>query len=141
MHIGGSDGREALVNNPLTYAERVAMWKTVLGANGFEPAEYEIGPFPIEAPQQLVDFVPQSCICATTIREPWNKAKVSTLIKEGYTVDVLYEDQSKPVSGSQIRGLMRRGDKKWRALVPEGVEDFLAKTGILDRMIAAMSNK
>lgn len=127
----GTAGREARSENPLTYWERLEMWRVVLAQEG---GEHIVGPFPIEAHQTLHDFVPTSCVCVTTIREAWNQEKVERLQAMGYKVDVLASDPNKAISGSQLRALIKSGDTEWKQKVPAAVADFLETINITARL-------
>jgi nicotinamide mononucleotide adenylyltransferase len=127
--------RSPTSGHPLTYWERAAMWEAFLEAEGARQA-HVIGPFPIERPDALIDFVPLSCVCATTVREEWNREKIGRLERLGYRVDVLYEDLSKDLSGAMIRELISTGSSGWEALVPPAVAGFLQSIGIEGRLRA-----
>lgn len=126
-------GREATAQNPLTYWERVEMWRAVL-AELPDGARHVIGPFPIERPDLLPDYVPRSCICATTVRDAWNSEKVRRLRAAGYDVDVLFTDYDKQLSGTDVRKLIATGSSDWLGLVPAGVADFLRRIDIERRL-------
>ncbi|HXD53756.1 MAG TPA: hypothetical protein VN618_03295 [Solirubrobacteraceae bacterium] len=131
----GVRAREAAGRNPLTFWERVEMWRIAL--DDLAPdAGHVVGPFPIEDPATLPDFVPLSCVCATTIREDWNDEKVRRLEGLGYDVDVLLDDRAKRISGDHIRGLIETGSGDWRQHVPSGVADYLTEIGLRDRLRA-----
>lgn len=134
--LANQRGREAAAQNPLTYWERVEMWHSALAAaeDGFG---HIVGPFPIERPDLLLDYVPTSSVCATTVREDWNQAKISRLRSAGYRVDVLYTDLDKQMSGGRIRAMIAAGSRDWVELVPPGVADFLTEIGIEERIRSA----
>lgn len=121
--------RGAASSNPLTYWERVQMWRVLLEdlASG---ADHIIGPFPIEAPSTLGDYVPLSCVCATTVREEWNWKKIEILQEAGYNVDVLYADTQKPLSARLVRDLIAGGSTEWHDLVPPPVREYLRSLDI-----------
>jgi nicotinamide mononucleotide adenylyltransferase len=131
--LSGASRRAADAANPLSYWERTHMWRLALRAAG-ERADHIIGPFPIERPGCLPDFVPQSCICATTVRDEWNEDKVVRLRDAGYEVDVLYTDYNKTLSGARIREMIASGSSDWLPLVPPGVGEFLCDIDIASRL-------
>jgi nicotinamide mononucleotide adenylyltransferase len=131
----GDLAREAAGRNPLAFWERVEMWRIALDEVAPD-ADHVVGPFPIEHPATLLDYVPLSCICATTIREDWNDEKVRRLEGLGYDVDILLDDRTKRISGEQVRGLIASGSSDWRHFVPSGVADYLTEIGLRDRLRA-----
>src|SRR6185312_3106491 len=121
----GEDPRTSSLANPLTYWERVEMWRRVLDAEGVDLKAHRIGPFPIESPEALPDFVPYHSVCTTTVREPWNLEKVRRLENLGYTVDILLHNPDKALSATTLRSMIARDDEGWEAFVPASVADFL----------------
>lgn len=134
--LDGDDSRSSMMMNPLTYWERVEMWRRLLAELGYRLEDYPIGPFPIEVPDHLSDFVPTSCICATTIRESWNWEKVRRLEERGYKVEVLKQDLDKGLSATMVRSLIAEGSPEWTRLVPGSVADFLRSIDIRSRLLA-----
>jgi nicotinamide mononucleotide adenylyltransferase len=135
-HLEGPAKRSEPAENPLAYWERVEMWRVALAASGDNRA-HTIGPFPIEQPEALCDFVPLSCVCATTVREPWNLDKAQVLRRQGYEVDILLTEYDKALSGTDLRRLVAAGSPDWPELVPDGVADFLRSVGIEERLRGA----
>jgi nicotinamide-nucleotide adenylyltransferase len=133
--LDGGAARETATQNPLTYWERCGMWRAALGAFD-DGLDHVIGPFPIERPDLLPDFVPRSCVCATTVRDKWNTEKVRRLDAAGYEVDVLFTDYDKQVSSTDIRTMIASGSGDWGDLVPPGVASFLAGIDIEARLRA-----
>ncbi len=132
---GSESGREATAQNPLTYWERVEMWRAAL-ADLPDGGDHVIGPFPVERPELLPDYVPRSCICATTVRDAWNGEKVRRLLAAGYEVDVLFTDYDKQLAGTDVRKLIATGSREWLDLVPAGVAEFLGRIDIEARLRA-----
>jgi nicotinamide mononucleotide adenylyltransferase len=132
---GGSD-REAAERNPLTYWERVEMWQRAL-TDLDDRLDHIIGPFPIERPELLAEYVPRSCVCATTIREAWNSEKTRRLNAAGYEVDVLFTDYDKAISGTDIRQRILSGSSDWTRLVTPRVAELLTELDIAARLRAA----
>lgn len=131
----GDGAREAAARNPLTFWERAEMWRIALDELAPD-GRHVVGPFPIEQPATLPDYVPLSCVCTTTIREDWNDEKIQRLESLGYTVDVLLDDRAKRISGEQVRGLIESGSAGWRGFVPSGVADYVTAIGLSDRLRA-----
>ncbi len=126
--------RYLVADNPLTYAERVAVITGALSGAGFDLEKVRIVPFPIEHPTKLNDYIPTSVVAFTTIYDDWNRTKIGVLRREGYLVEVLYEREIKGCSGGEIRRMIRAGDNQWRALVPEGATRVLDELGLVDRI-------
>jgi nicotinamide mononucleotide adenylyltransferase len=125
--------RPVTSDHPLTYWERVLMWRAFLDSEG-ALVDHVVGPFPIERPELLTDFVPLSCVCATTVREEWNHEKIARLEAIGYRVDVLYQDLSKSISGALVREQIAEGDEAWEESVPGSVADYLRSIGTAERL-------
>lgn len=129
----GQSNRETAERNPLTYWERVEMWRRAL-TEFADGVDHIIGPFPIEQPDLLPDFVPLSCVCATTVRDDWNSEKIRRLSAVGYEVDVLFTDYHKTLSGSDIRSMIVSGSNDWIKLVPPRVAEFLIEIDLEARL-------
>lgn len=121
-------------DNPLTYHERVEMIDRALRREGVDATRFSFVPFPIEQPERLPYFVGEKAVMVTTIREPWNEAKVERLRRLGYEVEVAYTDLNKEISGGEIRDLIRRGDRQWEELVPPGAVEYLKEIDIQARL-------
>jgi nicotinamide-nucleotide adenylyltransferase len=131
--LHGSALREVADQNPLSYWERAEMWVRFLEAIG-QADRHLIGPFPIESPDTLSDFVPLSCVCATTVCEAWNEEKINRLRELGYQVDVLYTNTNKTLSGTMLRNLIMAGSSAWKDYVPESVANFVSEVGLEKRI-------
>lgn len=131
--LDGTVGRQAAVQNPLSYWERCEMWRAAL-AEMIDGFDHVIGPFPVERPELLPDYVPRSCVCATTVRDQWNAEKISRLNAAGYEVDVLYTNYDKRISGTGVRDMIASGSSEWVELVPPGVAEYLTGIGIEARL-------
>ena len=119
QHCDKSPNRSAITSNPLTYLERANIISDALEEAGTSKTKYNFIPFPIDAPEKLYQFVEKSTICYTTIRDAWNREKVSILKTLGYEVCVLWERlEEKEVSSTLIRQMLVNGDSTWRNMVP-----------------------
>jgi nicotinamide mononucleotide adenylyltransferase len=116
---GAGEHRASVIANPLTYYERQLLITEVLRDAGLERDEFTVMPFPLETPEVLKEFLPQDIPVITTICEPWNRVKVTTLQEAGYQVEVLWEHDSKRVSGQQVRELIAKRDPGYLNLVPQ----------------------
>jgi nicotinamide mononucleotide adenylyltransferase len=110
--------RERPESNPLTYHERLMIIREALTDEGVPRNSYDFVPFPIETPSSLLNFLPSSVTCFTTVCEDWNREKIRVLKECGYPVHVLWERIPKRISGSEIRASIARGDEDWRGKVP-----------------------
>jgi len=126
--------REKPENNPLTYHERVVMIKGALLASGVSRDAFTFIPFPIEKPNKLLQFLPVSVRCFTTIYEEWNREKIQVLKSQGYEVIVLWEREQKEISGGDIREDIIRGGSRWRGMVPATTVQFAEKFELQERL-------
>ena len=131
--------REKAENNPLSYFERVGIITDAFVDAGVPRNEFGVVPFPIETPEHLVNYLPTSVPCLTTIYDDWNRQKIAALTRLGYRVEVLYERSTKEISGASIRAEILRGSDQWTPLVPRatvrGVRDYDV-AGRLRRLVA-----
>lgn len=126
QHVAGAGAhRDDLASNPLTYFERAEVISLALTGQGYDENQFRIGPFPIENPDQLPDFLPISVPILTTRVDEWNDRKVSLLRQLGYSVHTLFERNPKGVAGSEIRQMMVNGDDSWRSMVPSSTVAYL----------------
>jgi len=123
----GAEHRGLLDNNPLTFFERFFIIEKALTSNGFSLSDFRIIPFPIEDPFRLSAFLPKGITCFTTRHSEWNDHKVTLLEDAGYNVEILSEDEKHiaRASGTEIRTLLKSGDPRWRAFVPNGTHALL----------------
>ena len=133
--------REKAENNPLTYHQRITMIAGALTENGIRPDEFAFIPFPIEKPSKLGQFLPASVPCFTTVYEEWNREKISVLESHGYKVIVLWERQTKEISGGEIRNDMIAGGSKWKKLVPNATVEYVEKFGLIERLRTLRAQK
>lgn len=133
---GARSHRSFRRNNPLTFYERFQMISVALCKSGYPRDRFAVVPFPIETPERLRDFVPDDAVCFTTIREPWNQQKVDLLRQHGYSVEVLWTDFEKPLTGTRVRDMIASEEKEWRALVPSAIHDLVPKWNLPSRLRA-----
>jgi nicotinamide mononucleotide adenylyltransferase len=125
-HVDGAgEHREARASNPLTYFERAEVISLALKGAGYVESQFRITPFPIEKPEQLLDFLPTSIPILTTRVDEWNDCKISLLADLGYSVKTLFDRDPKGVAGSEIRSLIAKGDDSWHSMVPEATIAYL----------------
>ena len=121
-------------SNPLTYFERAVMIVQGLSQAGVDDKEFEVVPFPIEAPALLTQYLPLAVTIYTTEYDDWNRHKITTLANIGYDVVVLWKSEHKLISGSSIRASLSAGTDEWRRLVPRSTADLLVQWDIASRI-------
>lgn len=122
-------------DNPLTYVERCDAIEKMLSSVGIHREKYSFTKFPIDRPEQLINFVPTSVVCYTTIRDEWNLRKIEKLREQGYDVQVLWDKSDvKGISGTEIRKLMRASDSAWENHVHPAVVGYLNSNYLVDRI-------
>lgn len=134
IEVSADDHRHLRRNNPLTYFERAEMLRDAMGDAGVASMAYGIGPFPIERPDALHQFLPVSVPIFTTIYDDWNRHKVAVLREAGYQVMVLWEREAKEHSGSEIRRLIVEGNPLWHELVPQATVQALESLHVAERL-------
>lgn len=115
--------RDYAENNPFLYRERVDIIRSSLLSAGVDLSRFLIGPFPIEQPEKIREFVDPSGVCYTTVVDQWNIEKIGSLEKHGFRVEVLKDGawvDEYIKSGTQIRALIRDGNSSWEDYVPAG---------------------
>ena len=128
-------------SNPLTFFERLQLIEQVLVSRDVSIERFRVIPFPIEEPLELPDFLPTSVPIFTTIYDSWNEQKIVTLRRAGYSVESLWQRETKEVTGSEIRRLMRENDDSWRKMVPEAGVRLLLEMHVADRLRAVASRE
>lgn len=122
---GAGDHRDDRASNPLTYFERAEVISLALTGEGYHESQFRVSPFPIENPDQLLDFLPTSIPIMTTRVDEWNDHKIILLTQLGYSVQTLFDRDPKGVAGSKIRSLMVDGDDAWHSMVPGSTVAYL----------------
>jgi hypothetical protein len=94
-------------------------------------------PFPIDNPELLLQFMPTSVRCYTTIFDDWNRDKIERLRLKGYEVEVLWERsrEEKTVSGAKVRDSIVKGDSRWKEMVPSAIWQRLEDLDIASRFV------
>lgn len=129
--------RQEFYANPLTYFERVQILSRALVDQGVSRSEFACTPFPLDEPGLLLDFMPATVTCFTTVCEPWNEKKKQILESAGYEVEVLLERKAdQKIEGRFIREAIVKGDPRWEQLVPAATKDAVYRLGLRDRLIA-----
>lgn len=116
--------------NPLAYWERALLIEAALVKAGVARNRFEFVPFPIETPETLRQFLSTSVLCFTTIVSDWNQEKIIILGEQGYStklLEVSQPDINRVTSGTEIRRLLRNGDKAWMNYVPAVVADLITE--------------
>lgn len=127
--------RSLKYSNPLTYFERLCLISETLKDAGVDSSRYSVVPFPIEEPDKISDYLPNSVPCYTTIYDDWNRQKIRLLESKGYTVKVLWERQDKEIQGSRIRDSIRTGSNSWEEQVPKATIEVVEKLELRERLV------
>jgi nicotinamide mononucleotide adenylyltransferase len=127
--------RERPENNPFTFFERMSMIMESLVDAGVKKDAFGFVPFPIETFHKLPDFMPLNIPCFTTICEAWNREKIRVLSTLGYEVVVLWEKESKTISGAEVRAGIIAGDDRWEAMVPAATRRWIRILNIRERLL------
>lgn len=112
-----SDHRHTAASNPFTYVERSLMAEGSLLGAGLAAHDFLVVPFPIQAPELCRYYVPEEAAHFVRTYSAWEEEKLRRLKAHGLTVEVLDRGKEKGISGSQIRSLIRSG-QRWEHLVP-----------------------
>ena len=127
--------RSTPLANPLTYYERYLMTQAALLEQGLRLTEFSIVPFPINVPGLIKYYVPLDAIFFLTIYDDWGRQKKDYFQSLGLKIHVLWEVplEQKGLSSSDIRDLMRKGEK-WEHLVPSSVVNLMTQWNIAQRL-------
>jgi cytidyltransferase-like protein len=131
---GAGHHRSSVTANPLTYYERQAIIVDALTEAGLKRKDFTVIPFPIEKPEMLAEFLPPHVPVLTTICEPWNRVKIERLRQAGYVVEVLWERDSKSVSGQRVRDLIAKRDPDYLNLVPKATARAVEELRLWERI-------
>lgn len=121
--------REQADSNPFSYRDREYLVEAALIAAGINRKRFRITPFPIETPERLQEFIPEGCVCFTTLVNAWNDEKVKRLNDNGFPAEILslsVPDNMRVTSGTEIRRLFRAGDPSWARFVPSAVAELIS---------------
>ena len=121
-------------SNPLSYFERLTVFRVLLRAMNIGSERYCVIPFPIEEPSEVQDFLPSTVTVFTTTYDAWNEQKIRVLQDLGYPVVNLWSRQHKAVAGQDVRQYLREDNPAWRALVPDAVAGILLELNIAERL-------
>lgn len=123
-------GREKATSNPLTFRDRCELVDAALTGAGISRDRFRITPFPIETPERLEQFIPNGCLCFTTLVNEWNDEKVKRLNSNGFPTEILglsVPDNMRVTSGAEIRRLIRAKDPSWARFVPPAVAELITE--------------
>jgi nicotinamide mononucleotide adenylyltransferase len=122
-------------SNPLNYFERSQLVRCALLDAGIADSALSIVPFPINRPELLRYYVPESSAHFLTIYDDWGRCKKERLEAAGFRVIVLWDRplHEKRITGSALRRSMAAGSA-WERDVPRGVATLLEAWGIPERL-------
>lgn len=108
--------------NPLPYWLRERMVLDWAERSGVD-SRVSVRPVPLSDLGLRSVVTPGTPILITEV-EPWSREKRGVIEAAGYSVVVLPVGD-KTMSGTEVRDLIRRGDGRWRQLVPDLADDVL----------------
>lgn len=107
--------------NPFTYRERLRMVESALRAGGVAAEDFDVVPFPLDAPEVWHHYVPREAVQFVRALGPWERAKAERLAAAGYVVRSLSPPVGTVRSGTAVRTALSAGADSWRAEVPAAV--------------------
>lgn len=110
--------------NPYTYAQRRTAIDAALRAAGVDASRHSIAPFPLDAPDRWVEFVPPGTPQFVRVYSDWEREKVRRFEAAGYPAIVLAGDEATRVSGTEIRRRIAAGEA-WQPWVPPGAREVV----------------
>jgi nicotinamide-nucleotide adenylyltransferase len=121
--------------NPLTYFERFLMVRAALKAEGIDPDDLSIVPFPINYPDLFKYYVPLDATFFLTIYDDWGREKLRRFQSLGLNVEVLWERplSKKGICGNQVRLRIAEG-KPWEEMVPESTRRLIQEWNLSARL-------
>lgn len=133
--------RSRKANNPFTYFERYEMIRDAMLEFGVPREEFEIVPFPINAPEYIAQYAPRCATYYMSICDEWGEDKYRTLTGLGLKVEVLWKKpaEEKGTTATEVRKLIIEG-KPWSHLVPKSVYAYIAEHE-LDKRIIRLSGE
>ncbi len=107
--IGTTPHRHDPASNSFTCLERSLMVRDSLLAEGLDPEDFAIVPFPIHAPGLWHYYVPGGAVHFVRAFSGWEREKVRRLRAEGFAVEVLDPGGEKMISGTDVQRRMGLG--------------------------------
>jgi cytidyltransferase-like protein len=126
--------RQEIINNPLTFHERLLIVRKALLDNNISSDKFSVIPFPIDTPEYLANYLPNSVPIFTVVCDEWNLHKNRILENLGYKVIVLWEDHNRDIIETKIREEIRLGLESWKTQVPNATREAIEKYGIDKRI-------
>lgn len=111
-------------DNPFSYYHRMKMVEGALLEAGVSRDAFDVVPFPIERPEEIINFVPENAVYFMTIYDDWGKVKKRIFELLGLKIEVMWDSREKPVSGSLVREKIRNKED-WKNLVPLSVYEYI----------------
>lgn len=127
--------RAKLMSNPCTYYERVEMLERSLVEAGADRNRFRIVPFPINFPELLRHYTPESATYFMTIYDAWGDRKKELMESVGLKVEVLWKrsEGEKGINATVIREKIAKGED-WESLVPVATVEVIKEFGIDQRI-------
>lgn len=127
--------RSSEENNPFTFWERLRMFEDTLLEMGISRDRYEIVPFPINFPEKIKFYIPNEAPHFMTFYDEWGKKKKEVLESLGYSVTVMKEMtlETRPMSGTELRAMIKNGNSEWKNYVPKAVQKLI-EGGLVNKL-------
>jgi len=123
-------------NNPMTYYERLVILQDALIEVGLDRSEFTIVPFPINFPQLLKYYTPETGIHYLTVFDDWGESKTNSLKRAGCKTSILFRKDisEKTISSTMVRELIvKKGN--WESLVPKSSIQHIENYKIRERLL------
>ena len=117
------------------------MLRRALKEFGLTSEQYEIIPFPIEAPEYINRYVSRNVTIYMGICDEWAEKEKEALEKQGFKVEVLWQRtlENIGITGAEVRNSIIRNEK-WSHLVPKAIYEYVVEQK-LDERIRKLAGK
>ena len=114
--------------NPLTYIERHEMLCQALLEFGMEKTEFDIIPFPVDYPEHVLQYVPQSAIYFIGLSTQSDRQKRRILEKLGMKVEILWkrDKEQRGITEKEVLDMIVN-DGRWEQHVPKSTARYMKK--------------
>ena len=128
--------------NPFTYIERYEMLRDAMKEFGVDREEFEIIPFPVTKPDQLLQYAPQDAVYFLGICDSWSEDNKKVLENLGLKTEVIWwkSPDEKGITGAEVRENIITG-QEWRNLVPKTVYQYSVKRHLDERVKRLVEEK
>lgn len=111
------------------------MLRRALREFGLTSEQYEIVPFPIEAPEYVSQYVSEHATIYMGICDECGKREKQMLEQQGFKVEVLWERtlENIGITGAEVRNSIIRNEK-WSHLVPKSIYEYVIEQKLDERI-------